>query len=270
MCRLLAVECVLDPEVVKRLVAEGEVNLKFVAKFYRKQYNRGRYFFHEHPAGAKSWHHRAILRLRELTGVDVAKADQCIYGLKTRGDTAESSMPAIKPTRFMSNSPHMLKHLGRRCDKTHRHQQVEGGRCADAAFYPLPLIRAILRGMHGTARADQHAQEETSEKLRNVAAMMFSSRNQSEPNESVSIGNTKMKKVGGGEIKVDFNTISFKTRYFDEYTGEPLPNHLVRAAMMEERNVVLLRESSLDGRGPGRHSILEECHLCEDEGGVVQ
>ena len=43
-----------------------------------------------------------------------------------------------------------------------------------------------------------------------------------------------MQKVGGGEIEVDFNTISFKTRYFDEYTGEPLPNHLVRAAMIEE------------------------------------
>jgi hypothetical protein len=33
---------------------------------------------------------------------------------------------------------------------------------------------------------------------------MLSSRNQSEPNESVSIGKTKMKKVGGGEIEVDF------------------------------------------------------------------
>ena len=62
---------------------------------------------------------------------------------------------------------------------------------------------------------------------------MFSSKTQSEPNESVSIGKTKMK-VGGGEIEVDFNTINFKTQYFDEYTGEPLPYHLVRAAMIEE------------------------------------
>ena len=35
-----------------------------------------------------------------------------------------------------------------------------------------------------------------------------------------------MEKVSGGEIEVDFNTLNFKTRYFDEYTGEPLPNHL--------------------------------------------
>ena len=73
------------------------------------------------------------------------KADQCMYEFKTRGDTSESSMPSMKPTRFMSNSPHKPKHLGRRCDKSHRHQPLEGGRCADAAFYPLPLIRAILR-----------------------------------------------------------------------------------------------------------------------------
>ena len=78
----------MDPEVVKHKIAEGEVHLEFVAKLDRKQYNRGKYFFHEHPAGAKSWHHPAILRLRELPGVDVLKADQCMYGLKTRGDTA--------------------------------------------------------------------------------------------------------------------------------------------------------------------------------------
>ena len=70
--------------------------------------------------------------------------------------------------------------------------------------------------------------------MRKVAAMMFSTRNQSEPDESVSIRKSKMKKVGGGEIEVVFNTINFKTRYFDEYTGEPLPNHLVRAAMIED------------------------------------
>ena len=31
----------MDPEVLKRLVAEGEVHLEFVAKLHRKQYNRG-------------------------------------------------------------------------------------------------------------------------------------------------------------------------------------------------------------------------------------
>ena len=68
--------------------------------------------------------------------------------------------------------------------------------------------------------------------------MMFSSRSKPEPNESVSIGKNKMKTNGGGEIEVDFYTIKLKTQYFDEYTGEPLPNHLVRAAMIEEMSYV--------------------------------
>ena len=96
------------------------------------------------------------------------------------------------------------------------------------------LIRAILQGMHDTARADQHARDETAEELRKMAALMCSSKTQSQPDESISIGKTKMKKVGGGEIEVYFNTMNFKTQHFDEYTGEPLPNHLVRAAMIEE------------------------------------
>ena len=128
----------------------------------------------------------------------------------------------------------MLKHLGRRCDKSHQHQPLEGDRCADDAFYPLPLIRAILQGMHDTARADQHARDETAEELRKVAALMFSSKTRSEPNESVSIGKIKMKRVGSGKVEVDFNTLNFKSQYFVECTGEPLPNHLVRTAMIEE------------------------------------
>ena len=85
------------------------------------------------------------------------------------------------------------------------------------------MIRAMLRGMHDTAKADQHAREQTAEELGRIAALMFSSKTQSVPNESVSAGKTKMKKVGGGEIEVDFNTLNFKAQYFDEYTGEPLP-----------------------------------------------
>ena len=52
--------------------------------------------------------------------------------------------------------------------------------------------------------------------------------------ESRSTCTRRAQRVGGGEIEVDFNTINVKTQYFNEYTGEPLPNHLVRAAMIEE------------------------------------
>ena len=49
----------------------------------------------------------------------------------------------------------------------------------------------MLRGMHDTAKVDQHAREETSESMRKIAAMMFSaSKGKSEPGEIVSIGKT--------------------------------------------------------------------------------
>ena len=71
--------------------------------------------------------------------------------------------------------------------------------------------------------------------MRKVAAMMFSaSKGKSEPGRPVSIGkNQNMQKVGGSEIEVGLDTINFKTQYLDEYAGEPLPNHLVRAAMIK-------------------------------------
>ena len=78
----------MGPDVVEQKTAEGVVHLECVAKLYRKPYNKVQYFVHEHPAGATSWHHPAILGLRELPGVGVAKADQCMCGLKTKGDTS--------------------------------------------------------------------------------------------------------------------------------------------------------------------------------------
>ena len=92
-----------------------------------------------------------------------------MHGLK-KGDTAESLMPPMSATRFMSNSPHMLKHLHRRFDRSHKHQPLKGGRSADDVLYPLPLLGAIIRGMHDTAKADEHRRETHSERWRHIAA----------------------------------------------------------------------------------------------------
>ena len=37
-------------------------------------------------------------------------------------------------------------------------------------------------------------------------------------------------------MQVTFDPSNFKQAYFDEYTGEPLPDHLVRTAIAEERS----------------------------------
>ena len=109
----------MSPEVVKQKIAEGERHLKFCAKLYRHQHARGKFFLHEHPAGARSWHHPSILAVLRLPGVGVVKGDQCMFGLMTKGDTAAERRLAKKPTKFMSNSPHMLKQLEVKCDRSH-------------------------------------------------------------------------------------------------------------------------------------------------------
>ena len=37
--------------------------------------------------------------------------------------------------------------MGRKCTKDHEHQSLVGNRAKDAAFYPIPLVEAILKGI---------------------------------------------------------------------------------------------------------------------------
>ena len=142
----------------------------------------------------------------------------------------------------MSNSPQMLRQLSRRCDHSHKHQHLVGGRCADAAFYPLPLIRAMLNGIEDTTKAMQHARMEELEGGMHAAAIICANRTrrQAKTEKVVDdkdmeiLGRTVMQTTDGGGQEVVFMEDNFKAQYFDEYTGEPLPNHLVRAAMIEE------------------------------------
>ena len=60
-------------------------------------------------------------QLREEDEVATVAADQCMYGIKTRGPGGRD-MPAQKPTRFMTNSRAIAKELGKRCDGSRQHQ----------------------------------------------------------------------------------------------------------------------------------------------------
>ena len=80
-------------------------------------------------------------------GVDVYKADQCMYGLKTRGANKHQLVAAKKPTRFRTNSRAVGQELMKRCDGSHEHQLLVEGRANNAARYPRELCRAICRGL---------------------------------------------------------------------------------------------------------------------------
>ena len=121
---------------------EAEVLLTFAAVVYKLQVLAGRHFLHEHPAGATSWTHPAIVQLLAREGVGAVVAHQCEFGLKTSADGGGWA-PAMKPTRFMSSSPAVLEALSRRCQGGHVHAPLLGG------TYPRPFSAA--RPVHATS-----------------------------------------------------------------------------------------------------------------------
>ncbi len=60
----------------------AEVLLVFAAAVYQLQIQAGRHFLHEHPAGATSWNHPAIAKLRAQPGVDAVGSHMCAFGLE--------------------------------------------------------------------------------------------------------------------------------------------------------------------------------------------
>lgn len=125
----------MNKEDVDRMVKEGLNHLNFAAKVHRKHISRGRYSIHEHPATAISWDEKPIMDLIMRSDTMLVTADQCQYGLTAKSDSGEG-LPALKPTKFLTNVPPLAKLLQRRCYRSHIHQPLVSGRCAQAAFYP--------------------------------------------------------------------------------------------------------------------------------------
>ena len=201
---------------VDKMMEEGRIHSEFMAKVYAKQMQHGRFFLHEHPATATSWNEKCILKLLMQPEVQLVKADQCQYGLESKSDDGRM-LPALKPTKFMTNAPEMAKLLQQRCKRDHEHQQLVSGRAAAAAFYQLKLIRTIIRGIRNTRLARKNGGDAVHAVIENVAKVT-----------------SKVTKLGGGHIDIQFDPRNFKEVYRDEYTNEILPTELIRAAIIEE------------------------------------
>ena len=74
----------------------------------------------------------------------------------------------IEAYTFLTNSEPMARLLRTRCDKSHVHQALISGRCADAAFYPLPLVRTLIRGIRDTKANDAKKAQARIEKLQSL------------------------------------------------------------------------------------------------------
>ena len=83
--------------------------------------------------------------LMATPGVHAVIGDQCMMGLKTCSDSGVE-MAAKKPTRFLTNSGSIARRQDIRCDGSHPHQHLVGGRAKHAAEYPAGLCDRICEG----------------------------------------------------------------------------------------------------------------------------
>ena len=172
-----------------------------------------------------------MLRLLNSPKVNTTAADQCMYGLETKGPDGKP-MAAKKPTQWASTSMHMLKRLSTRCDGTHPHQDLIGGRAAAAAYYPPKLISQILRGMRDTADAENVEPPWTPEMATAmVAAAMFHDQpatslvaayRESDLAHANAQRKVVFKYADGKEVSLSLDA-NFQPQYKDEYTCEILP-----------------------------------------------
>ena len=135
----------------------------------------------------------------------------------------------------MTSSHCMAARLSLRCKKDHEHQQLVGGRCKDAAFYPLGLIKAILMGMRDQADFDRssknlsHEEQALIHAISNSAGMIPSKEGVDATPLTSAVPYTNGKKC-----IIAFKEENFKVKYVDEYTGEILDPEQIKAAIIDE------------------------------------
>jgi hypothetical protein len=152
-CRLQSINfSKMHPDRVRAILAKARMHLNFVCSLYEEQIRGGRFFIHEHPAGATSWEEPAVKRILKLPEVRVSRVDACQYGMT--GVSEGKEHPVKKPTRWMSNMKGVNEVLsktcggkGGLCSDGRAHVSCTGKRAERAAIYPLRLCRAILLGI---------------------------------------------------------------------------------------------------------------------------
>ena len=125
------------------IISEGLGHLEFSMKLFEWQVRRGKVALFEHPDLSKAWVEPSVERVKQLQGVIEVRADQCQFGLRVREDEELNK----KPTKFPVNSEAIARRLNQRCDGTHEHQSLMGGRSLKAQEYPPELCRQMVDGL---------------------------------------------------------------------------------------------------------------------------
>ena len=113
---------------VEEAQQSARIHLDFSAEVCRAQMRAGRYFVHQHPQSASSWH------------------VECMCAFGTKLTDAEGEGPVLKPTVFMTNIMEICKELSQKCPGCARHVHLVEGRASAAHLYPPALCRASGTG----------------------------------------------------------------------------------------------------------------------------
>ena len=86
-------------------------------------------------------------------------------------------------------------------------------------------------------------------------AISVSGVNVTSKEKSGKLGVTGITKLDGGTLKLNFEDGNFKAKYFDEYTGEELPRHLVIESMIEDCHISTRRRCGKPHPAEPRRSL---------------
>ena len=169
--------------------------------------------------------------------VHAVRADLCQSGaVHTVGtkwsDGLGDEAASLNPTRVMSNAMPMLRKLQAVCRDSHKHQPLLGGRAAHAAFYPLPLSKAILEGMAATVQKEKSVtgmREAEYDVSLNMSLVAAATESPDKPAQEM-VG--EIPKQSGGSVRTVYDMNNVKASYLDEYTREPIPHELARDAII--------------------------------------
>ena len=127
-CRLQSINFAkMHPDRVRAILAKSRMHLNFVCSLYEEQIRGGRFFIHEHPAGATSWEEPAVKRIMKLPEVRVSRVDACQYGMT--GTSEGKDHPVKKPTRWMSNMKGVNEAFNKTCSGWVDYAPIEGNTC---------------------------------------------------------------------------------------------------------------------------------------------
>ena len=144
------------PEEIRAMELEyGKNHVEYAIKLLEMQRELGGHVLFEHPRSATSWNLPCMRDFISKHELRLVTADQCMYGLKSIDPAGEAH--AKKPTMFVTSSGRIAERLSRRCDGTHRHVQLLGGRAGPAAQYPRGLCEAICDGLRDQLCDDAEA-----------------------------------------------------------------------------------------------------------------